>query len=1332
MAPSRKKGIGKAATAAAAAACRQWKVGDLVLAKVKGFPAWPATVSDPEKWGYSKDSKKVHVYFFGTQQIAFCNPADVEAFTEEKKQSLVKRRGKGADFVRAAQEIINSYEKLKGEAQVNETNSGGEVANANVSYLVEESANLGLKDKTDAPLTLGSITNSSNSGKHDELVCATEDDLAVEPRDESYNKEPSLEKPIANPVVTMSVKSSLPVTHAPRKRSADLSLQICTTQRNASFHRPQVQNFVGPFSDGGNSAGNISVDVTQNVSLRRNKHTRKSHDLLGCVDADSSAFASNGSMKGKGSEILTVNSEAFSPDDGSTIDSNFRREYSETMESPKGDVGLNGGLDLKIKAVINKKKRKSNMKKETKDAVKPTIRLEEEAGSQNGSQSSQNVCGYSKERCSDQEGDEHLPLLKRARVRMGNASSIQDQEKSCKEEITISPLQIVTSLNCESGTLVYVDLPAQNGAMGNIFPSKLLAPSSETGYQICKIEKDEMLGCSLDGEAALPPSKRLHRALEAMSANAAEDGQACMESSSSVMISTENKLSKEVNKQFTKFEHHGPGKDVLQSTRDQVGGEDMVDSVVGQTDKTGSEFQLHGKVSPNVHVKYCEVGTNQDSPGAPLPPNDDNSIRPDNHSNASDTSQQNGINLDPMECACEGGKLLPQNIIDVPQDKVVVCEGSRCLKQAVGDSSKVDDICKVDDMCEVVKEVIFKGQKEDTSSVSISNVCSGEKGTLGIQSQGSPPNTSVCNVSTSDSSNILQNRSCSPDVHQKHTLSGPVDGWKDGFVENQGPRLMGKSTEARHAALVYFEAMLGTLKRTKESIGRATRIAIDCAKFGIAAKVLEILVHNLETESSLCRRVDLFFLVDSIAQCSRGLKGDVGGVYLSAMQSVLPRLVSAAAPAGSAAQENRRQCLKVLRLWLERRILPESIIRHHIRELNSYMTSASAGVYSRRTLRTERPFDDPVREMEGMLVDEYGSNSSFQLPGFCMPQMLKDEDEGSDSDGANFEAVTPEHDSETHDMQDTCHVIVKRRHVLEDVDGELEMEDAAPSVDIRLNSTYNVGGNATPFEKNTPLLQGRPSTPPPPSSPPPPPPLPPLPPLPPPPPPPALHLMSATPNPYHAAVDSKSQTVKDNMLLSIAEPLAAPRNSQLINDAVQHNMQMQIPNSTCSFNSFPLQSSANFRNSDGVSIHSKGYPLPPPHHIPSNQFSFVNGECVKPPLRDVPPPPPSFSNNHFVQSNSMERGNFYNNHERLRPPPPYNNHERWNVPGPYSGPHYHHDRGGPPAPYGCHPCEPTRLPGHAWRFPPPPTDDKDYMPFRQPYEDVIPVSNRGPGFWPPS
>ena len=36
-----------------------------------------------------------------------------------------------------------------------------------------------------------------------------------------------------------------------------------------------------------------------------------------------------------------------------------------------------------------------------------------------------------------------------------------------------------------------------------------------------------------------------------------------------------------------------------------------------------------------------------------------------------------------------------------------------------------------------------------------------------------------------------------------------------------------------------FEGMIETLSRTKESIGRATRLAIDCAKYGIANEVID-------------------------------------------------------------------------------------------------------------------------------------------------------------------------------------------------------------------------------------------------------------------------------------------------------------------------------------------------------------------------------------------------------------------------------------------------------------------------------------------------------------
>lgn len=60
-----------------------------------------------------------------------------------------------------------------------------------------------------------------------------------------------------------------------------------------------------------------------------------------------------------------------------------------------------------------------------------------------------------------------------------------------------------------------------------------------------------------------------------------------------------------------------------------------------------------------------------------------------------------------------------------------------------------------------------------------------------------------------------------------------------------------------------------------------------------------------------------------------------------------------------------------MRVWLDRKILPETILRRHIRDLDILHGLHVTGG-SRRACRFERPFDDPIREMEGMLVDEYG------------------------------------------------------------------------------------------------------------------------------------------------------------------------------------------------------------------------------------------------------------------------------------------------------------------------------------------------------------------------
>ena len=81
---------------------------------------------------------------------------------------------------------------------------------------------------------------------------------------------------------------------------------------------------------------------------------------------------------------------------------------------------------------------------------------------------------------------------------------------------------------------------------------------------------------------------------------------------------------------------------------------------------------------------------------------------------------------------------------------------------------------------------------------------------------------------------------------------------------------------------------------------------------------------------------------------------------------------------------------KVLRLWLERKTLPEPIVRHHIREIESVNGTSLTSSYSRRPSRTERSLNDPIREMEGMFVDEYGrcvSNLSFYAVSCLLCQL---------------------------------------------------------------------------------------------------------------------------------------------------------------------------------------------------------------------------------------------------------------------------------------------------------------------------------------------------------
>ncbi|XP_057962570.1 ENHANCER OF AG-4 protein 2-like isoform X1 [Malania oleifera] len=146
MAPWRKRGANKAK------AKTQLSLGDLILAKVKGFPAWPAKISRPEDWDRTPDPKKYFVQFFGTQEIAFIAPAEIQEFTGEVKNKLSARcQGKTVKpFAKAVKEICEAFENLQqkklGELRVDTNGSAIGCQAPSVDGLDDDGVELDLKD----------------------------------------------------------------------------------------------------------------------------------------------------------------------------------------------------------------------------------------------------------------------------------------------------------------------------------------------------------------------------------------------------------------------------------------------------------------------------------------------------------------------------------------------------------------------------------------------------------------------------------------------------------------------------------------------------------------------------------------------------------------------------------------------------------------------------------------------------------------------------------------------------------------------------------------------------------------------------------------------------------------------------------------------------------------------------------------------------------------------------------------------------------------------------------------------------------------------------------
>lgn len=1092
-------------------------MGDLVLAKVKGFPAWPAKISRPEDWDKMPDPKKYFVQFFGTEEIAFVAPAEIQEFNNDIKNKLSARcQGKTVKhFARAVQEISEAFHQLqqKSSSELRFDTNGSSLACEAPSVDCSED------DRLHPEVKDGIAMDRLNGDS--EIEGITDDVSYGEFETDSKDLKPSVPNLKDAPSrITSSQKNNIAIkdyAHLPTKQvvstsspskeetSGNTYQDIISDAKQALTNGQKSESRTAGLREKDVGIGSLDLISTSCKSDGGHLNQPESSDHLGAgshcniASGESIEKFSSDAMKSKYDFSYRSRPKKFPKDSSNSIVANglhdiaaeskrlckkglpdgkkrdqlahgkhnvVSNEKSHSVKSSKSDALVDDASERSLKVqkkpslslgVLNSKPDKC------REFRTSTSRVKAEGCSASRVQTALIGSGLSSD-------EAVLPLTKRRRRGFEampdsnklisenvteNRSVIVRNNVSCSPYVRSSGAQLRVKRravhisdddeddNDEAKTPVH-EVSAQNIVVASNALDSVMITDPHNGSSKSALESVQELGrvedsplkesvtstASLDGNKSFSPgprstfekrSKKPAVAHVSLSPRKLESEKSHIKEVRLVSVSSKKSpLSVAAPKPLA--EQHKPVKSLAKASiygaqKKVITGSSRVSGPPSDSLQYSTQNQMLNKKDKAISSGEVKVTPKNNAQTNEI------AVYPEN------PFENNPLLRERLEDEITGSLIDPKTTDSVLSMKTLIAAAQAKRRQAQSQNFLHANFNPAFDFVNDLQG------RSPSPTYEVQPFFSTTSKLIQAGVQGFYPQpTSVASPSAHSGQLASQKKVDTEEFVEQRVSSGhqATVGSLNGGTE---------AAVARDA----FEGMIETLSRTKESIGRATRLAIDCAKYGIANEVVELLIHKLESEPSYHRKVDLFFLVDSITQCSHTQKGIAGASYIPIVQAALSRLLGAAAPPGSGARENRRQCQKVLRLWLERKILPESLLRRYMDEVGASKDDLTSGVFLRRPSRAERAVDDPIREMEDIPLDEYGSNTTFQMPGFLSSRLFEDDEEDNDVPSKEAAGASPVEPSCDLGNSETCIATPNdRRHcILKDVDGELEMEDVS-------------------------------------------------------------------------------------------------------------------------------------------------------------------------------------------------------------------------------------------------------------------------------------------------